>query len=300
MTTLRPKLLLLGSLWLATPATTRAANFKHVGSIYADDKEGPLRAPEGVACDDKGALVVADTGNARLLTYGFRDGKATGGAPVRLPQATYPVRVQIDRKGNVLVLDRKTRKIVRVDGAGGYGGAIEVKGASGATPILPLAFKVDLADRLYVLDAGERRVLVLEPDGKVVREVALPRGEQEFTDVAVGPTGKLFAMDSTAARLWVADPAARSFQPVGESLKDRISFPTYVTSDGRGRLYVVDQHGNAIVALGEDGSFQGRELSMGWSDGSLYYPVQLCVNGEGLAFVADRNNNRVQVFSLSR
>ena len=31
-----------------------------------------------------------------------------------------------------------------------------------------------------------------------------------------------------------------------------------------------------------------------------YYPGQMCVNAEGLAFVADRNNNRVQVFSTSR
>jgi hypothetical protein len=36
---------------------------------------------------------------------------------------------------------------------------------------------------------------------------------------------------------------------------------------------------------------------MGWSEGKVYYPAQMCVNAEGLAVIADRNNNRVQVFS---
>ncbi|BDG09217.1 NHL repeat-containing protein [Anaeromyxobacter paludicola] len=300
MTTTRLPLLLLLSAALLAPAASRAASLKHVGSIYADDKEGPLKWPEGVACDDKGALVVADTGNARLLTYAYRDGKLTGGAPVQLAQLTYPVRVQIDGKGNVLALDRKTKKIVRVDGSGGFGGAVEVKGASGGAPVVPLSFKVDPAGRLYVLDVASRRVLVLEPDGKVAREVALPRGTEEFTDVAVDASGKLFALDTTAARLWVAEPSAAAFQAVGESLKDKISFPSYLTPDGHGRLYVVDQHGNSIVVLGTDGSYQSRELAMGWKEAALYYPVQLCVNGEGLAVVADRNNNRVQVFSLAK
>ena len=39
---------------------------------------------------------------------------------------------------------------------------------------------------------------------------------------------------------------------------------------------------------------------MGWMNGRVYYPAQMCVNAEGLAFVADRDNNRVQVFSTAR
>jgi hypothetical protein len=54
------------------------------------------------------------------------------------------------------------------------------------------------------------------------------------------------------------------------------------------------------VVLGADGAFQGRQLAIGWGDGYLYYPAQLCINGAGTAFIADRSNNRVQIFDTSR
>jgi DNA-binding beta-propeller fold protein YncE len=283
----------------AAPGTSRAASLRHQLTIGHDDKEGPLLAPEGVACGDKGAIVIADTGNGRLLTFTYREGRLAGGIPVKLAEATTPVRVQVDGQGNVLVLDRKTRRIVRVDTAGKFAGAVELKGASGAAAVQPTAFRVDQAGGLYVLDVAGRRVLVAQPGGKVVRELPLPREQEEFTDVAVDATGRVLALDAVGARLWVADKAATAFRPLGEGLKERVSFPAYV-AEARGRLYLVDQHGHGLALLGADGTFQARELEMGWVDGKVYYPAQLCVSGDGLVVVADRANNRVQVFSEAR
>jgi sugar lactone lactonase YvrE len=298
VTTLRSCVAILALAALAAaPAMARPASLKHQLSIYADDKEGPLKLPEGVACSDKGALVVADTGNGRLLTYTYLDGKLAGGTPVTLAEATYPVRVQIDGKGNVLVLDRRTRRIVRVDAAGKFAGAVEWKNVVGS--VAPIAFKLDASGNLYVLDVAARRVLVAEPSGRVGREIPLPRGDEEFTDVAVDAGGRIFAIDSVGSRLWMADKGAKAFVAIGTSLKDRVSFPIYLEED-RGKIYLVDQNGNGLALLAADGSFLGRELEMGWSDGKVYYPSQMCVNAEGLAFIADRNNNRVQVFSVSR
>jgi len=299
VTTFRNSLAILALAALAAaPATARPAGLKHERSIYQDDKESPLKAPEGVACSDKGAIVVADTGNGRLLTFTYRDGKLAGGAPVRLAEVTYPVRVQIDGKGNVLVLDGKTRRIVRVDAEGKFAGAVEWRGAAGAASMAPVAFKVDAAGNLHVLDVSARRVLVAEGSGKVVREIPLPK-EGEFTDVATDAGGRILVVDSVGSRLWMAEKGAKEFKPIGTSMKDRVSFPIYLAEES-GKLYLVDQNGSGIVLLGADGSFLGRELEMGSTDGSLYYPSQMCVNAEGLAVIADRNNNRVQVFSVSR
>ncbi|MEI6226238.1 MAG: NHL repeat-containing protein [Deltaproteobacteria bacterium] len=283
----------------AVPGTARPASFKHELSIYQDDKEGALQLPEGVACSDKGALVVADTGNGRLLVYAFREGKLSGGTEVKIAEAARPVRVQIDAKGEVLVLDRRSRRIVRVDAAGKFAGAIEWKGASGSAAVMPTAFKLDASGNLHVLDVASRRVLVADPGGRVSREIPLPGAGTEFTDVAVDGTGRILAVDSVGSRVWVADRGAKEFKPLGTSLKDRVSFPVYLLED-HGKMYLVDQNGNGIALLGSDGEFLGRELEMGWVNGRVYYPAQMCVNGEGLAFVADRNNNRVQVFSLAR
>jgi hypothetical protein len=39
---------------------------------------------------------------------------------------------------------------------------------------------------------------------------------------------------------------------------------------------------------------------MGWNEGLLYYPSQMCISEKGEAFIADRGNSRVQVFNIIR
>ena len=55
-----------------------------------------------------------------------------------------------------------------------------------------------------------------------------------------------------------------------------------------------------IVTFGRDGAFVSRQLTGGRDEGFLDYPSQLCVNDKDEAFVADRDNSRVQVFQVIR
>ena len=50
-----------------------------------------------------------------------------------------------------------------------------------------------------------------------------------------------------------------------------LSVDTSITTDIRGTIYIVDGNGSGIVVLGKDGSFVGRQLSMGWNEGLFYY-----------------------------
>jgi hypothetical protein len=61
---------------------------------------------------------------------------------------------------------------------------------------------------------------------------------------------------------------------------------------------VVDQNGSGVVLLGRDGSFKGRKLKMGWKEGELRYPSDICLDDKGDVFIADRGNNRVQIFKV--
>jgi hypothetical protein len=58
-------LLVLGS---TQSAGAEKRNIKWVASIYSDANGVGLKHPEGVACNDE-HLIVADTGNSRLLRY---------------------------------------------------------------------------------------------------------------------------------------------------------------------------------------------------------------------------------------
>lgn len=289
--------LALGSLPLA--ARAQGVAFVHDTTIYIDAKELPLKAPEGVACTDAGYVVVADTGNQRLLVYSYKDGRLSGGTEVKLVQLTAPVRVQVDAKGNVLALDGKTRKIVKVSAAGSFDGTLDPKGLDDAGKIVIGAFKIGPKGDVVLLDVAGRRAVVLDGAGAFQRQVELPAEAGTVVDVTEDAGGTLYAVDAVEARVWAAEKDAKAFKALTPSLKDRMSFPAYISA-GKGRLMVVDQYGNGVVLLGVDGSYQGRQLSVGWSDGLVYYPAQLCATDAGTVFLADRYNNRVQIFSTGK
>lgn len=295
-----PSLALSLALALA-PAAARAESvvFTHEGTIYSDAKEGQLKAPEGVGCNDSGYAAVADTGNHRLLFYGLKEGRLGGGTELKLAQLPAPWRVQVESNGDLLVLDGKTRKIVKVAAAGTYGGTVEPKGIDDAAKVVVGSFKLGAGGVVYALDVAGKRVLVLDLDGNVGAQLPLPPEASLVTDIAVDPAGTLYAVDAAGAAIWTAEKGAKTFKLLVKGLGDRMSFPTYLVAR-KGRLYVVDQNGSGIVMLGVDGSYQGRQLSIGWSEGLVNYPAQLCMTDAGLAFIADRFNNRVQVFTTSK
>lgn len=272
-----------------------AISFK--GTVYQDDQEVALRAPEGVACG-LGMAVVADTANARLVRYQLRDGLPMAAVVVKLEQLKHPTALQVDEGGSLWVLDRKARRIGRVDPQGAFGGWLEIKGIADPQAVSPVAFKLDGATGVVLLDAAARRVLVVDRSGSVVRQMPLPQGQ--FTDVAVDGAGVLYVVDAVGAVVWSAEKGAAAFKPLTKPLKDVLVFAASLIASDKGVLLIGDKHGHGIVAVGTDGSFLGRQLDFGLNEGLLYYPSALCLNGAGDLFVADRGNNRLQVFRTQR
>lgn len=265
---------------------------------YSDGKGGALKRPEGVAFDGKSLLAVADTGNARIQLYNFSGDQLTPGAAIILPQLTVPIRVQIDSKGDILALDSKSHRIVRVTPSGAFKGYVEPSGIPTQGTVIPRSFKLDDKDNLYILDVYSRRVLVLDPSDKFQREIPFPPEYGFFSDIAVDGNGNVFLIDSVGGKVFSARKNDIAITPLTGSLQEDLNFPVGIAVDGKGRLYVSDQHGSGIVILGADGSFRGRHSGMGWREGLLRYPSALCVGANGNLFIADRGNSRVQVFSI--
>jgi streptogramin lyase len=286
-----------GAFLLPGEARPDALSMRFKGAIYQDDKEAALKSPEGVGCGDAD-LVVADTGNSRLVRFKLRDGLPAGATPVKLAELRQPTAVQTDAAGVTWVLDRRARKIGRVDAAGAFAGWLEVKGVEAPQAVLPVAFKLGASGGLVLLDAVARRVLVLDAAGAATRKLPLPAGE--FADLAVDAAGGIYLLDARDATPYGAEPAAEAFKPLGKSMKDVLVFPGSVFATPRGLLLVADKYGHAIVTVGVDGSFQGRQFDLGHHEGYLSYPSAVCMNGVGDVYVADRGNNRVQVFATQR
>ena len=286
--------------FLSLPAlswSAEAAKLRYSGVIYADEKGVGFRHPEGVACNEK-TVVIGDTENDRLLRYALEEKALKAATLIKVPQLSNPIRVQINSKGEIFALDGKQRRIVRLNPDGTFKGYIAAEGMPAGAPLVPRSFKIDRDDNIYVLDVFSARLLQLSSDGKYQRQIDFPKDHGFLSDVAVDSKGTLFLLDSVKAQVFFAPKGSNAFSPLGGSLKEYLNFPTSLTADARGTMYIVDRNGAAVGMLSQDGSFLGKQLSMGWTEGLLYYPAQICVSEKEVVFIADEGNSRIQVFDI--
>jgi len=294
------KQILFTSILLAAAAGSQAAEplkFKQTAPIYVDGKGAGIRQPEGVACRGNN-LVVADTGNGRLIRYAIAGDAWTPGGEIILPQLPSPIRVDMNSKGEIFALDGSSRKIARISPAGEFLGYVAPSGDLRGT-VVPRSLRVDRDDNVYLLDVSGARVLSLDPSGKILREIPFPKGYGFLSDLAVDAGGNVLLLDSVRKKVFKAAKNSPEAAQLGESLKEEAYFPTAIATDKQGTIFLVDENGSGIVILGPDGSFRGRRLSMGWKDGFVRYPAQMCVTENGAAFIADRGNNRIDGFMIT-
>jgi len=291
--------ILVSVLFLQVPFSGAAVKFRYITSVYTDDKGMPLMQPEGVACNNKSILFVADTGNGRLLRYTFKDEAIEAGAvEIKADQLRYPGKMKMKSKGEIYVLDGKQRTIIRMTPDGEFKNYLAPTGLPSPSSYVPRNFTIDMKDDIYILDIFSQRVLVLDPEGNYLRQIPFPEEYGFFSDVAVDSRGSVLLIDSINAMVYAAAKDSASFYPLTESLREYMRFPTSLTTDNRGRIYLVDRNGGSIIMLGQDGSFLRRQSGLGLKEGRLNYPSQLCINNKGEAFIADTNNSRVQIFEM--
>jgi len=296
----RRSLSLLLALGLTAGAGAHAAEavkLRPLPPIWTDGTGSTLSRPEGVACG-QGVVVVADSANRRLVRYTITEARITPDPQIELPSGLFPKQVALDSKGGMRVLDGRSRRIARLAPNGALSGWIDPGAGGVGGTVLVQAVRVGGDDRLYLLDAYGARVVVLDAAGALLREIAYPDEYGFFEDLAVDARGVVFAIDSVGKQLYVASPQEPVLVPLGGSLAEDLDFPAGVAVDDRGHIFVGDQNGGGVVVLGSDGSFRGRQSGWGWKQGLLRYPSQLCLIDGATLFVADRQNNRVQPFTV--
>jgi hypothetical protein len=287
---------------LATPIKAEEPlRFVHVLTVYKTNLiDGTdLLQPESVFCKDN-TIIVADTGHGQLVRYTLNKEDLSAGEDIKLPKDSHPIQVKLNSKDEIFVLDGKLRQIMQITPKGNSLGIIKPEGTPKADSIFIRAFTLDSEDNLYLLDLFGQRLIIADSNKQYVREIPLPQDGQAFSDVAVDEKGKIYLLDSIAAAVYTAAKGKDEFSLMTKNLKQFATFPVSLTPDGRGGLFLVDSHGNGIIVVGPDGSYRGRHLTMGWKPGLVYYPSEMCLTPNDEAVIADRDNNRIQIFKLIR
>ena len=274
-----------------------SVKLRYSASLYSDDKGEGFRTPQGAACNSS-VLVVADTGNGRLLRFNNQNGTLLFGGEYKIPEIPRPLRLRINMQGEIFVLDEKGQRIARLSNAGAFLGYLKPTGLPAPESFIPRSFAIDVRDNIYILDVFAERVLVLDSAGKFLREIPYPANYGFFSDLAVDSGGTVFLLDTVQKMVYSAPPQAKVFTALTGKMTDYVLFPTNIALDSAGMMYISDQNSGSVVILNSSGSVIGKQLSMGYKEGWLRYPSQLCITEAGELFVADRENNRIEVFSI--
>ena len=272
-------------------------------------------APQGLAVDPAGRLLVSDT-------VGDRIEELAGGSESFLGQWTAaggafgafnePAGIAVNPGGSVYVADRGNGRLAHLWGDGTYLGEVagpaEVGGAqlSDAGSVAVVASTGDT----YVADTAHNRILLYGPEGTLLARWGADggdgasgsaAGEFDHPDaVAVNGGGDAFVADTGNERVVELSPSGSPLNEWGYrgTGDGRFHSPTGIALDGAGDVYVLDSENNRVQVFGPAGRFLFKWGLRGIGAGEFSQPGAIAVGCEGSVYVADTNNNRVERFDL--
>ncbi|MDA8217910.1 MAG: peptidyl-alpha-hydroxyglycine alpha-amidating lyase family protein [Dehalococcoidales bacterium] len=177
---------------------------------------------------------------------------------------------------------------------------------------------VDSADNVYVFNRGAHPIIVFDPQGRVLRTF----GEGQFVGphgIHVGPDDCLYCADagdhtvkkySANGRLLLtlgisgqaSDTGYDRNVPITQRQVKQVAGPfngpTGVALGPAGEIYVSDGYGNARVhKFSPAGALLFSWGRPGRGPGEFWIAHGIAVDREGVVYIADRENSRVQLFS---
>lgn len=185
----------------------------------------------------------------------------------------------LDRCGETSCIDSKLPAIQKFDSTGKY-----LKSFGEGLFVFPHSLYVDKDDNLWVTDCGVKdgrgnQVTKLSPEGEVLltlgKKGILGGSPDNFvgpTDMVVAPNGDIFVADGHAAL------------PLGGG--EFYGFAKDANEGSRMRIVQFAKDGKFIKAWGREGT----------GPGEFNVPHGIAIDSTGRVFIADRGNNRIQIF----
>jgi len=280
--------------------------------------------PQGLAFDSSGNLYVADTYNSVIrvidpagdvATFAGTPGRSGSGNGARGSATfSFPAGVAVDGQDNVYVCggDGLIRRIDHTSGQ-------VTTFASGFSAAAAMVFGP--GGDLYVTDPQNETVCRVTPDGTVTT-IAGESGVAGTTDgcgalahfdaprgIACDAAGDLYVTDyyshlirridhATEAVTTIAGVADTAGYQDGIGSGALFSYPSAITADASGDLYVTDQGNGCVRRLHYDGSTWQVSTASGL--GGFASPMGLAFNAAGELFVGDSTNAVIERGALDR
>lgn len=163
---------------------------------------------------------------------------------------------------------------------------------------------VDKQDNVWVFNRGPQKVIQFDRNGNVLQSW----GEGVFLSphgIRVDPDGNVWAVDVKGHIVFKLNRAGRILMMLGSQQgkagnndsKDAFNQPTGVAFAPNGDLFVSDGYVNSrVVKFNRDGEYLTHWGRPGTGDGEFNLAHDVCLDSRGRVYVADRTNQRVQIF----
>ena len=271
---------------------------------------GQFSDPHDIAVDSEGNVYAADTDNDRIqkfdpngtfITKWGTSGSGNG-------QFSWPVGIAIDNSGNVYVADVGNMRIQKFDPNGTFITQWGTTGSGNGQFSWLSGVAVDNDGSFYVVDMGNNRIQKFDLNGTYITQwgaQGIRNGQfNEPGGVAVDNAGNVYVADYGNSRIQKFNPNGTFITKWGTYGSGNGQFigPWGVAVDNTGNVYVSDWDYNRIQKFGPNGAFITKWGTTGSGNGQFNGPGGVAVNSSRDVFVAeaDKENNRIQVFSPDR
>ena len=292
-----------------------------------------LSYPFGIAVENGGALYIADRDGQRIRridpsgTIGTVAGTGVAGysgdnGPATTAQLTNPRGVAVDSAGNLYIGDSDNGRIRRVDGTGTI--------TAFATANSPYIMAIDAAGNIYFGDGTYVRrasaagvVTILAGTGTrgfsgdggpaTAAQVTWPVGAgvdalgnvyvadtRNYRVRKINTSGTITTIAGNGGYRWTGDG--------GPATSTALWSPSGVARDASGNLYIADTNNHRIRKVTPGGTISTFAGNGAWSysgdagpaiAAGLAYPLAVIADAAGNLYVADRDNCRVRMVSIS-
>jgi len=165
---------------------------------------------------------------------------------------------------------------------------------------------IDKEGNVWVFNRGHWPMFEFSRSGKMLQAWT----EEQFAvksahGVRVGPDGNLWCVDVAGHMVFKVSPLGKILMVIGNrqgvpgtnDALDAFNQPTNVAFAANGNIYVSDGYINGrVIEFTPEGEFVRKWGTRGKGDGMFNLVHDVTVDSKGLVYVADRTNERVQVF----
>ena len=270
----------------------------------ASASHGHFKDPADVAVARSGSVYVLDSGNSRVqqMTSAGAFVRAWGGAGSSHGKFRRPQGITVAPDGTVYVADTGNNRVQRFSATGAFLMSWGTRGTGAGKFNAPLRVVVTKDKHAYVLDQRVRTVG--EDDEIEMRRVQRFKVGAHTAKAAIWKRAGWH--DSSAD--WLALSASEKvyfangrWSATGHHL-GKVVLKPYTEDVGiavDGTIYGVDGGADCFVRkYKSNGSLAATHGAWGVTKNRFIYPRGIAVSSKGRVYVADSDNNRVQVFSI--